>query len=428
MATSALKRYFQRSMANRRNKMTDAAAAPNCLAGVRVLDLSQFEAGPTCTEVLAQLGAEVVKVENPKGGEPGRILGTGPKPGADAYYFMIYNANKKSVTVNLKSPRGLALVKEMAKQADVFIENMAPGTIEKLGLGWDELHQLNPRLIYAQVKGFGEGSPYEHNLAFDMIAQACGGNMAITGEAGRRPLRPGPTLGDTGTGMLMAISILAALYQRQSTGQGRRLQVAMQDAQLNYIRGAFVNHARTGKPQERGGAGFGPPVPPNGIFPCQPGGPNDWIYVFNSHNNPEHWRRLAKVLDRPELADDPNYVERDNRLQRIDEVNAMVTAWTQQHSKHEAMRILGAAGIPAGAVLDTTDLLAEATFASRGIIQTQQHPNGELRMPTFPVRFDGKPPKIAPAPLLGQHTNEVFASWLGMSERDVSGLKDEGVI
>ena len=200
--------------------MTEAAVAPNCLAGVRVLDLSQFEAGPTCTEVLAQLGAEVVKVENPKGGEPGRILGTGPKPGADAYYFMIYNANKKSVTVNLKSPRGLELVKEMAKQADVFLENMAPGTIEKLGLGWDELHALNPRLIYAQVKGFGEGSPYEHNLAFDMIAQAAGGNMAITGEVGRKPIRPGPTLGDTGTGMLMAISILAALYQRNTHRPG----------------------------------------------------------------------------------------------------------------------------------------------------------------------------------------------------------------
>ena len=138
--------------------MTDAAARLNCLAGVRVLDLTQFEAGPTCTEVMAQLGAEVVKVENPKGGEPGRILGTGPKPGADAYYFMVYNANKKSVTVNLKSPRGVALVKEMAAKADVFIENMAPGTIEKLGLGWDVLHALNPRLIYAQVKGFGEGS------------------------------------------------------------------------------------------------------------------------------------------------------------------------------------------------------------------------------------------------------------------------------
>src|SRR5258708_24522001 len=152
--------------------MTEAAAPPNCRAGGRVLDLSKFEAGPTCTEVVAQLGAEVVKVENPKGGEPGRILGTGPKPGADAYYFMIYNANKKSVTVNLKSPRGLALVKEMAAKADVFIENMAPGTIEKLGLSWDELHKLNPPLIYAHVHALAEGSPYEHNLPFDLIAQA----------------------------------------------------------------------------------------------------------------------------------------------------------------------------------------------------------------------------------------------------------------
>ena len=408
--------------------MTDAAAAPNCLAGVRVLDLSQFEAGPTCTEVLAQLGAEVVKVENPKGGEPGRILGTGPKPGADAYYFMIYNANKKSVTVNLKSPRGLKLVKEMAAKADVFIENMAPGTIEKLGLGWDELHALNPRLIYAQVKGFGEGSPYEHNLAFDMIAQACGGNMAITGEAGRRPIRPGPTLGDTGTGMLMAISIISALYQRHTTGQGRRLQVAMQDAQLNYIRGAFVNHARTGEPQERGRGGFGPPIPPNDIYPCKGGGPNDWCFVFNSHNNPEHWRRLAKVIGRPELAEDPEYVERDNRMKHADAVNEMVTAWTQQHTKHEAMQILGAAGIPAGAVMDTADLLADPTFDSRGIIQTQRHPNGELRMPTFPVRFDGKPPKIEPSPSLGQHNAEIFGSWLGMSAGDIEGLKGDGVV
>ena len=294
--------------------MEEAAAAPNCLAGVRVLDLTQFEAGPTCTEVMAQLGAEVVKVENPRGGEPGRILGTGPKPGADAYYFMIYNANKKSVTVNLKSSRGLALVKDMAKQADVFIENMAPGTIEKLGLGWDELHKLNPRLIYAQVKGFGEGSPYEHNLAFDMIAQACGGNMAITGEAGRKPIRPGPTLGDTGTGMLMAISILAALYERNTSGKGRRLQVAMQDAQLNYIRGAFINHARLGEPPMRGQTGFGPPVPPNDIFPCKGGGPNDWIYVFNSHNNPEHWRRLCGVIGREDLANDPEYLDREKRL------------------------------------------------------------------------------------------------------------------
>jgi formyl-CoA transferase len=406
-----------------------AAAAPNCLSGVKVLDLTQFEAGPTCTEVMALLGAEVVKVENPKGGEPGRILGTGPSPGADAYYFMVYNANKKSVTVDLKSPRGVALVKEMAARADVFVENMAPGTIEKLGLGWEVLHALNPRLIYAQVKGFGEGSPYEKNLAFDMIAQACGGTMAITGMRDGPPCRPGPTLGDTGTGMLMAISIVSALYQRNTTGNGRRLQVAMQDAQLNYIRGSFMMHARTGEPPMRNGAksSFGGP-PPADIYPCDPGGPNDWVYVFNSHNNPEHWRRLCGVMGRPELADDPEYVDRDKRARHAPEVDAMVAAWTRRHTKHEAMQILGAAGIPAGAVLDTGDLLGEPSFETRGVIQTMQHPNGQMRRPTFPVRFDGKPPEIKPSPLLGEHNADVFGAWLGMSQGDVKGLKDEGVI
>src|SRR5258707_320194 len=199
--------------------MDGMGVAPNCLEGVRVLDLSQFEAGPSCTEALAWLGAEVVKVENPKGGEPGRVLGTGPKPGADAYYFMIYNANKKSVTVNLQSDRWL---------------------------DWEALHALNPRLVYAQVKGFGAGSPYENNLAFDMIAQACGGTMAITGERDGPPCKPGPTLGDTGTGMLLAIGILGALYQRHTTGQGRRLQIAIQDAQLQYSRSRFVQHPPSG--------------------------------------------------------------------------------------------------------------------------------------------------------------------------------------
>ncbi len=409
--------------------MDTNAVPPNCLAGVRVLDLSQFEAGPSCTEVLALLGAEVVKVENPKGGEPGRFLGTGPKPGADAYYFMVYNANKKSVTVNLKSPRGIAIVKEMAKAADVFVENMAPGTIERLGLGWDELHALNPRLIYAQVKGFGEGSPYERNLAFDMIAQACGGTMAITGQRDGPPTKPGPTIGDTGTGMLMAISIVSALFQRHTTGIGRRLQIAMQDAQLNYIRGSFMMHARTGQPPLRNGAksAFGGP-PPADIYPCKPGGPNDWVYVFNSHNNPEHWRRLCGIIGRPELADDPEYVDREKRAGHATEVDAMVVAWTRQHTKHEAMQILGAAGIPAGAVMDTGDLLAEPTFETRGIMQTMQHPNGTMRRPTFPVRFDGKPPKIQPSPLLGQHNAEVFGSWLGMSAGDIEGLKADDVV
>ena len=357
------------------------------------------------------------------------MLGTGPKPGADAYYFMIYNANKKSVTIDLKSPRGLALVKDMARRADVFVENMAPGTIERLRLGGEVLQALNPRLVYAQIKGFGEGSPSEHNLAFDMIAQACGGTMSITGEPDGRPCRPGATLGDTGTGMLMAIAILGALYQRHATGQGRRLQVAMQDAQLNYIRGAITVHARTGKPAPRNGArgGFAGP-PPADIYPCKPGGPNDYIYVFCSHNNPEHWRRLAAVIGRPELADDPEYADRDRRAGHAAEVDQMIAAWTRQHTKHEAMRLIGAAGVPAGAVLDTGDLLAEPSFTERGILQVMQHPNGTLQMPTFPVRFDGAPPKIERSPLLGEHNAAVFGDWLGLDAGDLAALKEEGVV
>jgi formyl-CoA transferase len=225
----------------------------DCLDGVRIVDFTQFEAGPSCTESLAWLGAEVVKVENPKTGDPGRRLQPG-RPDDDPWYFHQFNANKKSVTLNLKSPRGLEIVKEMLKKADVTVENMAPGTIERLGLGYDVVSALNPRIIYCQVKGFGTGSPYEKNLAFDMIAQAAGGTTSVTGYGDRAPVKPGPSFGDTGTGMLMAISILGALYQRDRTGRGRRLQVAMQDAMIHYMRVPFSRTQLSGQPQLRAAA------------------------------------------------------------------------------------------------------------------------------------------------------------------------------
>src|SRR6266702_4348200 len=209
----------------RNEKMAINGALAGCLVGIRVLDLTQFEAGPSCTEALAWLGAEVVKVENPQGGEAGRSLlgrssGQGQSQNQDSWYFLLFNANKKSITVNLKSERGLDLVKNMAKRADVMVENFAPGAIERLGLGYDVVRTVNPSIIYAQVKGFGTGGPFENNLAFDMIAQATGGVMSITGEFDGPPIKPGVTLGDTGTGMLLAISILGALYRRKSTGEG----------------------------------------------------------------------------------------------------------------------------------------------------------------------------------------------------------------
>ena len=224
--------------------MSDVSVDLQFLSGVRVVDFTQFEAGPSCTEALAWLGAEVVKIENPGVGDPGRRLRKG-KPDDDPFYFQVFNANKKSITVNLKSPRGLELVKDLLRKADVCVENMAPGTIERLGLGYDVVRELNPGIIYCQVKGFGTGSPYEKNLAFDMIAQATGGTISVTGEKGRMPVKPGLSLGDTGTGMTMAVTILGALYRRAATGEGHRLQVAMQDAMLHYMRTNFSTQARS---------------------------------------------------------------------------------------------------------------------------------------------------------------------------------------
>src|SRR5271170_5071965 len=327
--------------------MNENSAPLNCLAGVRVLDLTQFEAGPSCTEALAWLGAEVVKVENPSTGEPGRTAFAGPQGSPDSFYFFEFNANKKSVTVNLKSERGLALVKDMAKKADVMIENMAPGTIERLGLGYEAIRAVNPGIIYAQVKGFGEGSPYEKNLAFDMIAQACGGTMSITGQPDGPPTKPGPTIGDTGTGMLTCISILAALFRRTRTGQGEHIQIAMQDAMLQYTRGGFASTTTSGKAARRAGSGSVlSRNPPMGLYPTKGGGPNDYVYVYTSRANPEHWRRLLAVIGREELVGDPRYDTAEGRIENEAEVNAMVAAWTIKHDKHEAMRIIGGAGIP----------------------------------------------------------------------------------
>ena len=401
----------------------------NYLAGIRILDLTQFEAGPACTEALAWLGAEVVKVENPNLGDPGRKSFRGA-PGQDSWYFLLFNANKKSVTANLKSERGLALVKDLLRQADVFVENFAPGAIERLGLSYEEVKKLNPGIIYAQVKGFGTGSPYEKSLAFDMIAQATGGVMSITGERDGPPAKPGTTLGDTGTGMLLAVSILGALYRRKSTGQGERIEIAMQDAMLQYIRVALAAQATTGVPAQRNGAKILSGVNvPSGIYPCQPGGPNDYVYVYTSRANPGHWRALLQTIGRADLIGDPNFDSIEARAEREPEVDAMIAAWTSKRDKREAMRILGAAGVPAGAVFDTMELQNDKNFEDRGIMQVMEHPAcGPFKMPTWPVRFSGSTVSVTPAPLLGEHTEEVLEKWLGMSTDQICELRKCGAL
>jgi crotonobetainyl-CoA:carnitine CoA-transferase CaiB-like acyl-CoA transferase len=409
--------------------MESNSADADLLSGIRIVDFTQFEAGPSCTEALAWMGAEVVKIENPNMGDPGRRRQPG-KPDTDPYYFHVFNANKKSIALNLKSPRGLALVKDMLRKADVCVENFAPGTIERLGLGYDVVRELNPGIIYASVKGFGEGSPYEKNLAFDMIAQAAGGTFSVTGDPDGPPTRPGISLGDTGTGMTMAITIASALYKRQMTGQGRRLQVAMQDAILHYMRINFATQGLTGKPAQRGGSKVvGVNNAPMGLYPCAPGGPNDYVYIMTSRANPEHWDRLLKLMGREDLLGDPRYATPADRVAREAEVDAIIAAWTRQHTKQEAMTAVGNVGVPAGAVLDTMELHNDPTFEQRGIMQTIHHPtHGDFKMPAWPVRIDGKPPTLMTSPVLGQHTGEVLQSWLGMSAVDVDALAGEGVV
>src|SRR5499425_3663483 len=408
--------------------MSDNAQDFNCLAGIRVVDFTQFEAGTSCTEALAWLGAEVVKIENPKTGDPGRRLRPG-KPDDDPYYFHMFNANKKSLAINLKTPRGLELVKELLKKADVTAENMAPGTIDRLGLGYDEVKKLNPRIIFCSIQGFGTGSKYETGLAFDMIAQAAGGTISVTGEPDRPPVKPGPSFGDTGTGMLMAITILGALHERQHTGTGRRLQVAMQDAMLHYMRTCFAVQARTGNAApRRGGKSVMGANAPSGIYQCRPYGSNDWVYIITSRANPEHWARLMKLIEREELIDDPRFATGEARLRNEAELDAIITEWTRKHTKEEAMTLISGVGVPAGAVFDTMELHSDPSFEKRGIMQVMDHPNGPFKMPTWPVRVDGQTARIKPSPLLGQHGADVLSAWLGTGADEIDALKKEGVL
>ncbi len=406
-----------------------AANGKGALAGVRILDLTQFEAGPSCTEALAWLGAEVVKLENPKGGDQGRLAASEDGK-TDAYYFLVFNANKKSVTCDLKSEAGLALVKKLVREADVMIENFAPGVIERLGLGYDDVKAINPSIIYAQVKGFAEGGPYEKFLSFDMIGQASGGIMSITGEPDGRPLKPGTTLGDTGTGMLMAISILGALYQKKETGEGQRLTLAMQDAMLQYARLAFSDTMKTGKPSARAGEGVvtGGNAP-MGLFPCKPGGSNDYVYIYVNRGNNRQWHRLLEVIGRADLIGDARYETAPDRFAHKAEINALLEPWTLERTKTEAMDIIGGAGVPCGAIYDTLELSENPDFEKRGIFQWIDHPTrGKVKMPAWPVKMSGNDIKVEPAPLLGEHNEEILSDWLGMSPDEIAQLKAEGAV
>jgi formyl-CoA transferase len=397
---------------------------PKALDGIRVLDLTQYEAGPSCTQMLGWLGADVIKIEAPAG-EPGRTA-LSDKRGEDAWFFLLLNSSKKGVTLNLKAPRGCAMFKEMVKRADVVVENLGPGAMDRLGLGYEALRKLNPRVIAASVKGFGSGGPYAEYKSFEWIAQAMSGAMSMTGSPDGPPTKAIGGLADTGAGLHAVIGILAAIIQRQTTGVGQQIEVAQQDSVVNLLRIHLRDSYATGKPVPRQGNSSVNAAPSN-LYRCRPFGPDDYVFIHVA--TVEMWKTLTTILGRPELGDDPRYADRRDRVQFIEDIDAMIEAWTEKRTKHEALEILAPQGIPCGAVLNSTEILADPHLRQTGMIVELEHPTrGAYPMPGNPVRLSDSPTEVTRAPLLGEHNAEIYGELLGYGSAELDALRRDGVI
>ena len=300
--------------------------------------------------------------------------------------------------------------------------------MEKLGLDYERLRATNPRIIVARIKGFGLSGPYSEYKSFDMIAQATGGIMSVTGFDDREPVRCGAAIGDTGTGVHTAAAIMAAYIQRQRTGQGQLVEVAMQETVANLLRGRYVDHYREGKPSPRRGNGLVGGVP-GGAYPCAPGGPNDYAYIYVQPISPDMWRDFATAIGREDWLADPRLKDAKSRWEHRDELNAVIRAWTSARTKHEVMAILGKAGVPCGATLDTGEVLDDPHLNARGQIHTIEHKTrGRVRLPGCPVHLSASPAPTSPPPLAGEHTAEVLGELLGLSKDDVEKLRAQGAV
>lgn len=392
------------------------------LEGMRVLDMTQYEAGPACTQALAWLGADVVKIERPGTGDPGRGLLIG---GDHSAYFVYWNSNKKSVALDLEKPEGKALLLRMLPRYDVFVENFGPGVLEKLGLDYEAMRRVHPGLIYARIKGFGSDGPYAQYKCFDMVAQAASGAFSVTGTADGPPMCPGPTLADSGTGTQAALAITAAYVERLRTGRGQLVEVAMQEAMIYYMRTRIANGSDWGrKAAPRSGNGEGPML---NLYPCAPGGPNDYVYLVVATQR--MWEQLCAAMGRPELATDPRFKGWVLRHQNGTALYDEIASWTRAHDKHEAMRILASAGVPCSAVLDTKDLFEDPHLRARGFVQSVDHEVlGRVPVMGSPFRMSGAPVELQAAPVLGKHTDEVLRADLGLSDAELRALRASGVL
>ena len=392
------------------------------LDGIKVVDLSRILAGPFCTLTLGDMGAEVIKVENPEGGDDTRGWGP-PFINGESAYFLSINRNKKSITLNLKADRGKEILKALLRLADVLVENFRPGTLDKLGFGYEAVHQLSPRLIYCSISGFGHTGPETQRPGYDVIIQGESGVMGLTGFPDGPPVKVGLSVADIAAGMYGVQGILLALLSRERTGRGQKVDIALLDSMislLTYQAGIFF---ATGQSPNRMG-NFHPTITPYEPFEAQDG------YFNVAVGNDVLWARFCRVLGREELISDPRFATGAKRVENREVLRPILEKALKTRPAQEWLHILNEGGVPCGAINSLAEVFAEPQVKAREMILEVPHPAlGTVKVTGIPVKLSATPGQIKrPPPLLGEHTEEVLQAWLGMSAAEIQGLRGDGVI
>ena len=383
------------------------------LTGLRVLDLSRVLAGPYCTMMLADYGADIVKIEPPKVGDDSRAFG--PFVGKESAYFMSLNRNKRSMTLNFKRQAECDVFKEMVKYADVVVENYRPGTMEKFGLGYDVLKTINPKIIYAACSGFGHSGPYQYKPAYDIIVQAMGGIMSITGPEGGEPCRVGASVGDIIAGMFTAYGVMMALYHREKTGEGQKVDVGMLDCQVAVLENAIARYVTSGSvPTPLGNRH--PSISPFSSFTAKDG------HIIVGAGNDRLWTKLCNILGKPELLTDPRFNTNGNRTAHVKELTAILNEVFSTKTIEQWMEVLEAAELPCAPINTVDKIVNDPQIKARNMIVELEHPvAGHLKMAGVPVKMSVTPGAVErPAPLLGQHTAELLKEILGWDEAETA--------
>ncbi|PVE22289.1 hypothetical protein DC522_22135 [Microvirga sp. KLBC 81] len=392
------------------------------LKGLKVLDLSRFIAGPHCAMVLGDLGAEIVKVERTRGGDDTRSLG--PYIEGESIYFMMFNRNKRSLSLNFRNPAAQDLLRRLVAEADVLIENFRPGTMEKMGCGWDVLHQLNPRLIMARISGYGQNNSLSNEPCFDGIAQATSGLMDLTGQPDGPPSMAGTFVADYASALYACVGILAALERRHHTGKGQMVDVSLVGSATSLLMTAIPEYLVNGRKVSRMGNRDRYAAPGN-TFRAKDG---VWIHMVGG--NDAHFPRFVRMVGRPELLQDPRFSTLEARMKNVEAIEAIAAEWFASHSSDEALAALSRAELPSAKVQTVADIASSAYMREAGHIVDITHPKaGNLPMQGLPIRMSESPTSIEEAPpVLGQHTSEVLSEWLKMSPEEISQAKAAEII